>query len=694
MKSSILLLSVALLFGATSCSESIMQEGGSASSGPIDLTFSALSSEMKYQVNTRTLVREGNQTMWVANDRISVFDGNNQNNPFITKDGGIMTDFRGTVSATTDWYCALYPYNSRAEFDPSSYTFTTQLYIRQYAEPGSYASGMNLAVSRSTKEDAQDLAFYNSASYLRVHISSDYKGDAISSMRLSGNNGELLAGDVTISVYDPNETSAVVIDNEQASQTIYLDQVQGGEICYPGKDYYFVLAPVNMVKGYTLTLVNEKGQIATIKNDESTSFTENNIVTIEVENAEFSGDECGTITEDGLFIVTNLDCLYEWAERVENGEIGLGCYLAADIDFGEDVRKWPQIGTDEKPFTGKVIGNGKKISNFHIEGDENFPYAGFIAVMGEGGAVENLTFDSPVISTKYVGNTTNPFDDGYAGVIVARMNCADIFNYTSAAIKNCHVTNPDVSGSENVGGIVGRSYGRGDIIEGCTVSGGKLSGHMFVGGIVGNIEGVVENCHVKSGTAISHFDVPSEARLGGIVGTNNSGRIVACTADVVVEGDFGEGLDTRYAGGIAGANNGTIIGCAANGSMNGDFSGALAGESYGDIFGCYANVKATALIYKVKKNMNNADDVVLPTFSGCYWIKGSTPVIAKGEENGLIRDCSVKESLTKDLIDSMNKVIDDVASDSDYTYGVTYQYEENSGDDNQRFPYKATIPQR
>ena len=77
---------------------------------------------------------------------------------------------------------------------------------------------------------------------------------------------------------------------------------------------------------------------------------------------------------------------------------------------------------------------------------------------------------------EYNGNAGSTIDDGYVGVIVGRLNQEDIFNYSSAAITNCHVINPTVSGGENVGGIVGRSYGRNDAIKGCTVSGGTIEG--------------------------------------------------------------------------------------------------------------------------------------------------------------------------------------------------------------------------
>ena len=218
-KKFILLSSAALLIGAASCNsdEIIVQESNGVEHS-VKLTFRASDAELNDNASTRTLVREGFRTYWTANDRISLF-AETKNYPFITKDGGLVADFQGEVDQTAEWYCALYPYNSKATFNYDEFIFRTVLYSEQYIEPDSYASGMNLAVARSTADDAQDLAFYNSASYLRVNISEDYTGDAIYSMKLTGKNNESLAGDVEIAVMYPDETGAKIIENENGTYT-------------------------------------------------------------------------------------------------------------------------------------------------------------------------------------------------------------------------------------------------------------------------------------------------------------------------------------------------------------------------------------------------------------------------------------------------------------------------------------------
>ena len=682
-----ILLSVALI-GATSCTEEIIVQNGGEPNSPVELTFSASNTEMESNADTRTLIREGGNVLWIANDRISLF-ANGNNYPFITKDGGSVTNFRGTVNETADTYYAVYPYNRDATI--SGNTITTVLYDHQYAEPGSFASGMNLSVSMTWTTTGQDLAFLHSAAWLRVFIADTYSGDPIKSMRLKGNNNEYLAGDVTISV-DLADFSAKVIENDNAAHTIYLDQINANETFIKGKWYYFVLAPQTFEQGFTLTLVNEDGEICDIVDQAPITFVESEYHQVVIDNADFKRDEegCG-MQDDGYYHVNSLNCLYEWATLVQEGQTDLSCYIDVnEIDFAGDERIWPQLGTVENPFTGEVLGNGVTIKNLNIDG--NNQYTGFIGALGAEGVIKDINFETPVVKSSYEGDVEVISDDGYVGVVVGLLNKEKTNNYTQGSIINCHVINPTINGGENVGGIVGRSFGRNDAITNCTVSGGTIQGCMFVGGIVGNSEGIVENCHVKGTTSISYTDVQSEARVGGIVGTNNSGQVVACTANAIVTGSANT-LDVRYCGGIAGANNGTIIGCASSGKVVSDYGGAIAGESYGDIYGCYANqTEAAALIYKIKKSMNDPADVTLPTFKACYWKTSSgNSVIGSDEESGTVTDCAIVSDLSK-VLGAMDDALDNLRGNTDYAYGAYYEYERNAGDDKESIPYKAVKP--
>ena len=134
--------------------------------------------------------------------------------------------------------------------------------------------------------------------------------------------------------------------------------------------------------------------------------------------------------------------------------------------------------------------------------------------------------------------------------------------------------------------------------------------------------------------------------------------------------------------------------CAASGKVEGSYGGAIAGESYGDIYACYANrMEAAAIVYRIKKNMNNAVDVTKPTFKACYGTGDSSkPFFGIDEKNGNREDCEVVSDLQL-VMSTMNSTIEEVARASEFEYGAPYKYVANTEDDSSVFPFKAVLPQ-
>ena len=114
------------------------------------------------------------------------------------------------------------------------------------------------------------------------------------------------------------------------------------------------------------------------------------------------------------------------------------------------------------------------------------------------------------------------------------------------------------------------------------------------------------------------------------------------------------------------------------------------------MYGCYAQqATAKALIYKVKRNLNNASDVVFPTFKACYWVGNEGDVVfgsADVEEYATIVDCNVVSRI-ENVTATMNNALTEVNNNTEYAYGSGYQYQTNEGEDATAFPVKATKPQ-
>lgn len=189
----------------------------------------------------------------------------------------------------------------------------------------------------------------------------------------------------------------------------------------------------------------------------------------------------------------------------------------------EDGVTWTPIGNNTKNFKGNFDGDGHTVTG--LRADANTDYQGF-------------------------------------------------FGYTQRTIKNLHILNGQVKGTQNVGGIVGYMYGGG--IADCTFSGTveATGDNAYLGGIVGKAGGSIERC-VNTGTVSS----TRECNAGGIVGwATNPASLVACSNTGKVEA-------SNSSGGIAGG----IVGYSTTSQLYACYStvAASGGKYRGGIFGKY-----------------------------------------------------------------------------------------------------------
>ena len=184
-----------------------------------------------------------------------------------------------------------------------------------------------------------------------------------------------------------------------------------------------------------------------------------------------------------------------------------------------------------------------------------------------------------------------------------------MFGQTSrgANLKNIGLVNVSVTGSENVGGLVGYNN-RGTIRN--SYATGEVTGGEDVGGLVGENDGTIRNSYATGEVTVGDY-------LGGLVGYNNSGAITDSYATGNVIGDdylgglvgynddggtitnssaTGEvtGDESDYLGGLVGANDGTIEDSSATGEVTGGYDvGGLVGDNDGTIEDSSATGKVT-----------------------------------------------------------------------------------------------------
>lgn len=163
---------------------------------------------------------------------------------------------------------------------------------------------------------------------------------------------------------------------------------------------------------------------------------------------------------------------------------------------------WTPIGDYSKKYTATFDGAGRTISNLKVD---DYKYQGLIASIGEGGAVQNLTLESPV-----VGSSED--NGGYAGAVAGE-------NF--GTIENCKIKDAWITGASYVGGVTGFNNSSGTITK-CSVSDGTITGTGLVGGVAGYNSNEVSECSASA-------EVHSKSSAGGVVGENIKGTVKHCT---------------------------------------------------------------------------------------------------------------------------------------------------------------------
>jgi hypothetical protein len=232
------------------------------------------------------------------------------------------------------------------------------------------------------------------------------------------------------------------------------------------------------------------------------------------------------------------------------------------------------------PFRGVLDGQDHTIANLHIEAQHGYS-AGLFGMLG--GLVKDLHFKK---------------------VVISGTPCGAIAGVNGGTIMRCSVTG-QVSGSEDVGGLVGSNDLYGSLIE-CKAE-VQINGVENIGGMVGRNAGTVIRCEAQS-------DVDGQQNVGGLVGVNSRGRIIECrTTGIVTGGDIvggliGESRQTfvlmcsaicdvtaeKIAGGLTGQASWWALSCMFadcyfQGSVTGSTIGGLVGETADiQVLNCYA----------------------------------------------------------------------------------------------------------
>lgn len=220
--------------------------------------------------------------------------------------------------------------------------------------------------------------------------------------------------------------------------------------------------------------------------------------------------------------------------------------LLADIDLENEA--WTPLNYDGSFARGIYFdGQGHTISNLTSTDAQAYP--SFVGVVN--GTVKNLVFDGATITG---GNNVAGVLAGYVGSssVSAVGNISDItvknatvtgskrhlggvagfINKVSETVRNCHVVNTTVSSTaDRVGGVFGQ-VDKTFTVQDCSAENVTVSGSINIGGLVGVGYGNFTDC--TSSGEITSINTTSNADigLGGLVGYFENGTISHCSSSV------------------------------------------------------------------------------------------------------------------------------------------------------------------
>ena len=151
-----------------------------------------------------------------------------------------------------------------------------------------------------------------------------------------------------------------------------------------------------------------------------------------------------------------------------------------------------------------------------------------------------------------------------------------LFGTIRGVIRRIALTDVEIVGKHNVGGIAG--YNAGTVAYAHVT--GIVSGEGEIGGLFGSNGGDITSSR-------STVSVSGKSDIGGLVGNNHSDIARSHASGNVSCGKYG------YGGGLVGTNNATIMSSYATGNVSGGTAGGLAANNHGKITRSYAtgNIK-------------------------------------------------------------------------------------------------------
>ena len=338
---------------------------------------------------------------------------------------------------------------------------------------------------------------------------------------------------------------------------------------------------------------------------------------------------------------------------------------------------WKPIGDRTTPFTATFDGNGNTLSNLFIK-DQTNNDLGLFGVTGTGCQIERLGLQN-VNVTGYnnvgglVGRHGCAISSSYAaGSVTGNFSVGGLVGRNGGTISASYAA-VTVTGSDfAIGGLAGRIAADAGSSISASYATGSVTGSRGVGGLVGNVFGANP---ITASYATG--PVTGSERVGGLVG-EGGGVISASYATGSVTGG---GITGGLVGRVYSGRN-TVNASYATGSVTGTRSvGGLVGWLTGSITNSYATgaVKGSetdvgGLVGFDSKTFETGN-VVRGTATNSYWDTGTTGQAASPVGAGKTTRDLQSPAGYSDIYAAWNTNLDGIAgNDNPWDFGANRQY--------------------
>ncbi|UCC97431.1 MAG: hypothetical protein JSW66_16500 [Phycisphaerales bacterium] len=275
--------------------------------------------------------------------------------------------------------------------------------------------------------------------------------------------------------------------------------------------------------------------------------------------------------------------------------------LVADIDLSAyPGTAYNMIGTEMlESFSGVFDGNDHTISNLNMTSTRE-RYIGLFGYVS--GQIKDLELVNPRIFAQGIN----------VGALAGFLD--------SGTITRCCAKGVDVTGDDNIGGLVGHSTGR---IFDC-YSTGKVSGDWYIGGLIG----LVTDSTVNASFSKAH--VSGNGNVGGLAG--KTGDETSVLSDCYATGNVNGGT---YVGGLVGqVERGRAYKCYSVGRVSGNqnvggFTGFI--RVLGDAVYCFWDMQTSGQSTSAGgTGKTTAEMQTISTFTDAAWDFWNTWTMCEG----------------------------------------------------------------